>query len=201
MKKKFLSLAMLGMALMGMGVLTSSCNKNKYKSMTEISASEDSAEAEGGTDIRPLDTNVASAVDDALMKKYNAAFFENEANKGATASAEKWAQTASGLRYVIVKPGEGTSPGPTSEVTVHYTGMLTNGTVFDSSVSRGEPTSFPLNRVIPGWTEGLQLMKPGGVAVFFIPGDLAYGEQGQPGAGIEPNATLIFGVELLSVNS
>lgn len=107
--------------------------------------------------------------------------------------------TESGLQYIVEKEGTGASPSATDEVTVHYTGRLLDGTVFDSSVSRGEPATFPLNRVIPGWTEGLQLMKEGGKDVFFIPSDLAYGAQGVPNA-IPPHSTLIFEVELIKVN-
>lgn len=108
-------------------------------------------------------------------------------------------ETASGLQYVVEKEGEGATPSATDEVTVHYTGRLLDGTVFDSSVQRGEPATFPLNRVIPGWTEGLQLMKEGGKTVFFIPSDLAYGPNGVPNA-IPPHSTLIFEVELIKVN-
>lgn len=107
--------------------------------------------------------------------------------------------TPSGLQYIVEKEGEGAQPAATDEVTVHYTGKLLDGTVFDSSVNRGEPATFPLNRVIPGWTEGLQLMKEGGKFTFFIPSDLAYGPQGVPGA-IPPHSTLIFEVELLKIN-
>lgn len=106
--------------------------------------------------------------------------------------------TASGLQYIVDKEGEGASPTATDEVTVHYTGKLLDGTVFDSSVSRGEPATFPLNRVIPGWTEGVQLMKEGAKYTFFIPSDLAYGAQGIPNA-IPPHSTLIFDVELIKV--
>ena len=106
--------------------------------------------------------------------------------------------TASGLQYVIEKEGTGKQPSATDNVTVHYTGRLLDGKVFDSSVSRGEPATFPLNRVIPGWTEGLQLMKEGAKYVFFIPSDLAYGAQGAGGA-IPPHSTLIFEVELIKV--
>ena len=99
---------------------------------------------------------------------------------------------------MVEKEGEGTSPAATDEVTVHYTGRLLDGTVFDSSVNRGEPATFPLNRVIPGWTEGVQLMKEGAKYTFFIPSDLAYGPQGIPGA-IPPHSTLVFEVELIKV--
>ncbi len=107
--------------------------------------------------------------------------------------------TPSGLQYVVEKEGSGQQPGAEDEVTVHYTGRLLDGTVFDSSVSRGEPATFPLNRVIPGWTEGVQLMKEGGKYVFFIPSELAYGDQGVPQV-IPPHSTLIFEVELIKVS-
>ncbi|MCH5222713.1 MAG: FKBP-type peptidyl-prolyl cis-trans isomerase [Muribaculaceae bacterium] len=130
--------------------------------------------------------------------KYNADFFNNEANKSETATDSTYAQTATGLKYVVVKEGTGKSPSATDQVTVHYVGNLTNGTIFDSSIDRGEPTTFPLNRVIPGWTEGLQLMKEGGEVVFYIPSDLAYGPQGVP--GIPPSSPLLFWVQLIQVN-
>ncbi|OTG80215.1 peptidylprolyl isomerase [Acinetobacter sp. ANC 5054] len=106
--------------------------------------------------------------------------------------------TASGLQYIITKEGAGKQPQANSVVKVHYTGKLVDGTVFDSSVQRGEPIEFLLNQVIPGWTEGLQLMKEGGKATLFIPANLGYGAQGVPGT-IPPNSTLIFDVELIQV--
>lgn len=108
-------------------------------------------------------------------------------------------ETPSGLQYIVEKEGEGATPAATDEVTVHYTGRLLDGTVFDSSVNRGEPATFPLNRVIPGWTEGVQLMKEGAKYTFFIPSDLAYGPQGIEGV-IPPHSTLIFEVELIKIN-
>ncbi len=102
----------------------------------------------------------------------------------------------SGLQYEILQPAEGHKPDAASKVTCHYHGSLIDGTVFDSSMQRGQPATFPLNRVIGGWTEGLQLMSPGSKYRFFIPPHLAYGER-QTG-NIGPNSTLIFDVELIA---
>ncbi|OAI18724.1 peptidylprolyl isomerase [Methylomonas koyamae] len=104
--------------------------------------------------------------------------------------------TASGLQYQVVTEGSGAQPGPTDNVTVHYQGTTIDGKEFDSSYKRGAPASFPLNRVIPGWTEGLQLMKEGAKYRLFIPAKLAYGERGA-GRDIGPNSALIFDVELI----
>lgn len=106
--------------------------------------------------------------------------------------------TPSGLQYKILKVGEGKSPVATDKVQVHYHGTLIDGKVFDSSVDRGEPITFPLNGVIPGWTEGLQLVKEGGKIRLFIPASLAYGAQGSGAIG--PNEVLVFDVDLLKVN-
>lgn len=106
--------------------------------------------------------------------------------------------TASGLQYKVIKSGNGPSPTKESTVKVHYHGTLIDGTVFDSSVQRNEPISFPVSGVIRGWTEALQLMKVGDKWQLFIPSELGYGERGA-GAAIGPNATLIFEVELLAI--
>jgi len=107
-------------------------------------------------------------------------------------------ETESGLQYMVVKEGNGEMPKDTSTVVVHYTGTLLDGTVFDSSVERGQPATFPVNGVIGGWTEALQLMKVGSSWKLFIPYHLAYGDQGAGGA-IGPYSTLIFDVELLEI--
>jgi FKBP-type peptidyl-prolyl cis-trans isomerase len=107
--------------------------------------------------------------------------------------------TASGLQYEVLKEGTGASPKATDQVTVHYTGTLMDGTKFDSSVDRGQPATFTLNQVIPGWTEGVQLMKVGAKYKLYIPAALGYGERGAPGSPIGPNAALIFEVELLGI--
>lgn len=127
---------------------------------------------------------------------------EKEAAMAAAAEkmkAEYTNVTPSGLRYIVLTEGTGAKPTATSNVKVHYTGSFLDGKVFDSSVQRGEPISFGLNQVIPGWTEGVQLMKEGAKYKFYIPYNLAYGEQGYPGA-IPPKSDLIFEVELIKIN-
>ena len=111
---------------------------------------------------------------------------------------EEVQKTESGLQYIVVEPGAGDNPVAEDSVEVHYEGRLIDGTVFDSSFERGQTVTFGLTQVIPGWTEGLQLMKPGGKFKFIIPPDLGYGEGGA-GQMIGPNATLVFDVELIAV--
>lgn len=143
---------------------------------------------------------------DAQIREKATAMAEQEAEKNreaGTAFLEENAKregvqsTASGLQYEVINQGEGEQPLAEDIVTVHYRGTLTDGTEFDSSYARGEPASFPLNRVIPGWTEGLQLMKAGSKFKFYIPSELGYGEQAV--GSIPPNSTLVFEVELLEI--
>lgn len=108
--------------------------------------------------------------------------------------------TESGLQYEVLNEGSGSKPGPTSQVSVHYHGTLIDGTVFDSSVERGQPATFGVNQVIKGWTEALQLMPEGSKYRLYIPQDLAYGANPHPGGAIQPYDALVFDVELLSVN-
>lgn len=134
-----------------------------------------------------------------MMKKTEEKAANNKAAGEAflaeNAKKEGVKTTASGLQYKVIKEGTGNSPKATDTVVVHYEGKLIDGTVFDSSFERGEPISFPLNEVIAGWTEGLQLMKAGGEYELYVPSDLAYGETGNP--SIEPNSVLIFKIQLL----
>jgi peptidylprolyl isomerase len=130
----------------------------------------------------------------AANKQAGAEFMET--NK----TAEGVKTTNSGLQYLVLQSGTGTKhPSASDRVRVHYEGTLLDGTVFDSSVKRGQPISFGLNQVIKGWTEGVQLMLVGGKTRFFIPADLAYGNKGA-GSDIPGGATLIFEVELLGIN-
>lgn len=119
------------------------------------------------------------------------AFLEENARRDEVVALE------SGLQYEVLEQGEGAKPARDDTVTTHYEGRLIDGTVFDSSYQRGEPASFPLDRVIPGWTEGLQLMSTGAKYRLFVPADLAYGDRAA--GSIPPNSTLIFDVELLDI--
>ena len=131
-------------------------------------------------------------------EKYKGAKSEGEKYLSENAKKEGVTPLPSGLQYQVLKEGNGKSPKATDKVVCHYEGMLIDGTMFDSSIQRGEPATFPLNGVIAGWTEGLQLMKEGAKYRFFIPYQLGYGERGA-GASIPPFATLVFDVELIEV--
>lgn len=194
------------------------CNQLNSDKPAKLSSTADSVSysygvmmAEQLKQVKDLDADlVAAAVKEALndeaqftaqegskivsnnMKREQLQYLEENRDKDGVI------ETASGLQYKIIEEGTGNSPLATDEVTVHYTGMLIDGTKFDSSVDRGEPITFSLNGVIRGWTEGLQLMKEGGKIELYIPFDLAYGPQGRQPV-IPPFATLIFEVELISI--
>ena len=135
----------------------------------------------------------------ALLQINKKKLLEKKGAEYLAANAKKagFKTTESGLQYKVITEGTGKSPKATDVVKVDYEGKLIDGTVFDSSYERGEPVEFPLNQVIAGWTEGLQLMKEGGKYEFVIPSELAYGETGNQ--GIDPNSTLLFTVELKEV--
>jgi FKBP-type peptidyl-prolyl cis-trans isomerase len=130
--------------------------------------------------------------------KFDSALVNSEDYLAQNAQKEGVQVTKSGLQYEVLAEGEGAKPAATDTVTVHYHGTTLDGQVFDSSVDRGEPTQFPLNGVIAGWTEGVQLMSVGAKYKFFIHPDLAYGTQGA-GQMIGPNDALIFEVELIKI--
>ncbi len=114
-------------------------------------------------------------------------------------AATKFSKTDSGLRYRVLRQSDGKKPTASSTVSVHYRGWLDNGNVFDSSYERGEPATFPLQNVIAGWTEGMQLVGQGGMIELWVPSRLGYGERGSPGS-IPPHSSLHFVVELVSVD-
>jgi FKBP-type peptidyl-prolyl cis-trans isomerase FklB len=134
----------------------------------------------------------------AQSKAAQAGKVEGEAFLAANGKKPGIKTTASGLQYQVIKDGTGKTPKSTDKVTTHYRGTLISGKQFDSSYDRGQPATFPVNGVIAGWTEALQLMKEGAKWKLFIPSDLAYGERGA-GADIPPNSTLIFEIELIKV--
>ncbi len=143
-------------------------------------------------------TTVSTFLQQQQEEQSKVARAEGEAFLAENAKKEGVTVLPSGLQYTVLREGEGRKPAATDSVKCHYEGTLTNGTVFDSSYRRGEPATFPLNGVIAGWTEGVQLMAEGAKFRFFIPYNLAYGERGA-GQSIPPYAALIFDVELIEV--
>ncbi|MGC9330605.1 MAG: FKBP-type peptidyl-prolyl cis-trans isomerase [Bacteroidales bacterium] len=150
-----------------------------------------------------VEMNASNQIIQKFMSQASEAENEPKIEEGkkfleTNAKREEVNVTESGLQYEVLREGDGENPGPNSKVKVHYKGTLLDGTVFDSSYERGEPLEFPLNGVIKGWQEGLQLMKTGAKYKLYIPYDLGYGERGARGA-IGPYETLIFEVELLDI--
>jgi len=142
---------------------------------------------------------IQSYINTMNESKFGAVKEEGEAFLADNAKKDGVTTTASGLQYEVVSEGEGKKPAATDNVKVHYHGTLIDGTVFDSSVQRGEPATFGVHQVIPGWTEALQLMTAGSKYRLYIPQNLAYGATPHPGGAIKPYMTLIFDVELLEV--
>ncbi|HCN79635.1 MAG TPA: hypothetical protein DIS80_00765 [Verrucomicrobiales bacterium] len=154
-------------------------------------AEDDQSKSEKARSVQAVPSSSSSGGEDGKVGR-------RVVSKRVLSNKPKVITTESGLRYEILTEGEGDSPGPSSRVKVDYSGTLADGTVFDSSRERGQPAVFALNQVIKGWTEGLQLMKPGALYRFVIPSELAYGDSGA-GSAIPAGATLTFEVELISI--
>lgn len=177
----------------------------KMSGMEEINAD---LFAQGIEDMMKTDTpQIIPAVADQLINSYLTELRTRASEKSKKESEDFLAEnkekdgidtTESGLQYEVIQQGSGATPDENDQVTVHYTGKTINGNIFDSSVERGEPVTFNVGQVIPGWTEGLQLMQEGGKMRFYIPSELAYGTRGA-GPDIPPHSALIFDVELISV--
>lgn len=142
---------------------------------------------------------VQTFLTEQMERKNEKRIAEGQAFLEANQKKEGVITTASGLQYQVVQAGSGRKPGPTDRVTVHYSGRLIDGSLFDSSVERGQPATFGVNQVISGWTEALQLMTEGSKWILYIPSNLGYGERGA-GGDIPPHAVLIFDVELIRIN-
>lgn len=171
-----------------------------FESEAFIAGLADSFAGRSELDVNEINQIINKKVAELKSATHGAVKEEGEAFLKENASKEGIVTLPSGLQYEIMESGDasGTKPTASSQVTTHYTGMLINGKVFDSSVQRGQPATFPVNGVIAGWTEALQLMVPGDKWKLFIPQNLAYGERGA-GADIPPFSTLIFDIELISV--
>ena len=158
-----------------------------------------------GDNALAIDETAANEILNAFMQAKQQKATQGELEKGRAfldqnKTKEGVVTLASGLQYKILVEGNGPKPAATSNVSTHYHGTLIDGTVFDSSVDRGQPASFGVNQVIAGWTEALQLMGVGSKWELYIPSELAYGANPRPGGAIKPNMVLIFQVELLAIN-
>lgn len=193
---------MKGKIFLGAAVLLgmTACGNKAEKSMEDsdsVVVMEVAEEVVADSVTEQVDTAMAPEVEAAPVDAKEEVKKEEAKKEEPKAKGDGYTTTASGLKYKVLKKGNGKKPKATDVVLVNYEGKLLDGTVFDSSYQRGEPISFPLNRVIPGWTEGVQLMNEGSTYEFYIPYNLAYGERG---AGpIPPKSDLIFKVELIEV--
>jgi peptidyl-prolyl cis-trans isomerase A (cyclophilin A) len=181
-----------GHVIQGQDVVNAVVGNDTLKTLTILRKGKEAESFDAVKTFANEQANAAKKVAEAEAKSKEAALV-------AMRQFESGKTTASGLKYIVIKEGTGATPTATSNVKVHYTGTFIDGKVFDSSVQRGQPIDFGLNQVIKGWTEGVQLMKEGAKYKFYIPYNLAYGEQGYPGA-IPPKSDLIFEVELLKIN-
>jgi len=185
-----------GKVIQGMDVV----NKiEQNDTLKKLSILRKGKEAEGFDAAKVFESEKANVGAKAAAKAKAEQESRDKANAEALKRFANAKTTASGLKYIIEKEGAGDSPKATDQVTVFYRGTFTDGREFDGNMGK-QPISFGLNQVIPGWTEGLQLMKPGGRAIFYIPYQIAYGENGHPSGVIPPKSDLIFEVELVKVN-
>ena len=187
---------LFGNNLKGMGITISDFNEGDYLKGYKAAMGEGTLEMDEQT-AQLVVQNQATKMKEAMSQRNleeGKKFLEENMKKNP-----KLKTTASGMQYEVIKAGSGAKPTAADKVTTHYHGTLIDGSVFDSSVERGEPIEFALSGVIKGWTEILQLMPKGSKWRVYIPSDLAYGPQGSPG-GIGPNATLIFEIELFKIN-
>lgn len=205
MKKSFFGMAAAAVILLGVTACGNKSDNAADTDKTQETAQPQANETET-TDVMPVDEATMQVKLDSMAMQEVVPEPATEAAPAPEAAPAKetkqtkgdgYKTTASGLKYKVLRAGKGKSPKATDVVLVNYEGKLTDGTVFDSSYQRGEPISFPLNRVIAGWTEGVQLMQEGAEYEFYIPYQLAYGERG--GGPIPPKADLIFRVELIEV--
>ncbi len=167
--------------------------ENKEPALTQTQLSEVRTKIQSLLQSRQQEQQQAMSKQAAANKEKGVKFLADNAKQ------EGIKELPGGIQYKELKAGTGPSPKPTDTVRVHYTGTLIDGTKFDSSVERGEPATFPVNRVIQGWQNAIPQMKVGGKWMLYIPSDLAYGEQGSPSGGIGPNEVLVFEVELLGI--
>jgi len=184
---RLLFLSALSLGLVACGDDTASTSEDASNDMTEVEQTQTPDPVES---VVPVEEPMEDAM--AAFDAQQAGYLAEYAGRDGTQISD------SGLMYQVVREGEGANPNPTDIVEVHYEGRLIDGTIFDSSYARDETIEFPLNRVIPGWTEGLQYMQPGAEHILVIPPELGYGARGA-GEVIPPNAVLIFRVELFNV--
>lgn len=168
------------------------------KAEAEIKAAADETAREVSEKLEQMGEEVQASADE-LVKQIEEQVDPGKAYLHINAQKPNVKVTESGLQFEILKSGDGKSPGPTSRVVTHYQGSFIDGRVFDSSIERGEPAEFPVNRVIKGWTEALQMMKEGDKWRLVIPSELAYGKGGAGGGRIPPDSVLVFEVELIQV--
>lgn len=168
------------------------------KAEAEITAAADETAQEVSKELEKMGEEVQASADE-LVKQIEEHVDPGKAYLHINAQKPNVKVTESGLQFEILKSGDGESPGPTSRVVTHYQGSFIDGRVFDSSIERGEPAEFPVNRVIKGWTEALQMMKEGDKWRLVIPSELAYGKRGAGGGRIPPDSVLVFEVELIQV--